>query len=462
MLIFKRFLFFTFMKRLKKIIGGVSIGLLVLLLVTIFLNYPKLTILTGYSAKNMASSVFMAQRSAAYTDANDHSFSPVNLAEDTVDVAAKRTIATVFGLSKRTAIYREGLGSVLINDSYDPTQPVPTPVRNQTKKPLSYPYGELPQKDTVFGQVDYDAIHTTVASIFDPEGEAVQKTRAVLVVYKDQIIAEKYADGLTKDDKLLGWSMTKSVLATAYGVLQKEGKIDIYSQAPVTEWQQDARKDITIHNLLQMNCGLAWEEDYTTISDVTKMLYLESDMTVPQIAKKAIHPPNTHWYYSSGVSNLLSGILRKQFATYQEYLDYPYHAYIDRIGMHSMLIETDLAGNFVGSSYAWATARDWAKFGLLYLHKGNWNGDQVFSSNWVDYVITPSPTSEGDYGGHFWLNAGGFYPDAPRDMYSANGFQGQRVFIIPSKEMVIVRFGLAGDEAVDFNAFIHSMTTAVP
>jgi CubicO group peptidase (beta-lactamase class C family) len=210
-----------------------------------------------------------------------------------------------------------------------------------------------------------------------------------------------------------------------------------------------------------MNSGLEWDEDYGSISDVTKMLYIDADMTSPQIHKKAIHKPNEYWYYSSGTSNLLSGILRKQFANYQEYLDYPYREFIDKIGMNSMLIETDMAGNYVGSSYAWATVRDWGKFGLLYLHKGNWNGVQIFDPNWVNYVTTPSPTSNGDYGGHFWLNAGGFYPDAPRDMFSANGFQGQRVFIIPSKDLVIVRFGLIGDRGVDFNTFIKEMVSAV-
>ncbi len=449
------------MTRFKKIFGITFLVLIIVVCCVAGFNYPKLTILTGYSAKHMNSSVFIGSRSVVFTDTTDNNFAPVHLADDVVNMKEKTSVASVFGLKKRKAVYREGLGSVLINEDFDENSPVLIPNRIKTKTSLSYPYGELKQKDTLFTTVDYDKINTAVASIFDSNNEHMKKTRAVMILYNDQIIAEKYADGLNKNSKLPGWSMTKSVLATVYGVLQKQGAIQIKDKAPVAEWQNDERKEITINNLLQMNCGLAWNEDYGSISDATTMLYLDSDMTTAQIHKKAIHKPNEYWYYSSGVSNLLSGILRKQFSDYQEYLDYPYRELIDKIGMHSMLIETDIAGNYVGSSYAWATARDWGKFGLLYLHRGNWNGTQIFDPYWVDYVTTPSPTSGGDYGGHFWLNAGGFYPDAPRDMYSANGFQGQRVFIIPSKDLVIVRLGLIGDAGVDFNTFLKEIVSAI-
>jgi CubicO group peptidase (beta-lactamase class C family) len=242
-----------------------------------------------------------------------------------------------------------------------------------------------------------------------------------------------------------------------FGILQKQGKIDINKPAPIAEWAKDERAKITINDLLHMNSGLEWEEDYSKICDATQMLFQAEDMTQSQVVKPAQFKPNTHWNYSSGTSNLLSGILRKQFKTHQEYLDFWYSALIDKIGMHSMLIETDMAGNYVGSSYGWATTRDWAKFGLLYLHKGNWNGEQLFDENWANYVATPTAGSNGDYGAHFWLNAGGHYPDAPRDLYSANGYQGQKVFIIPSQDLVVVRMGLTEDEKFDFNGFLKGI-----
>lgn len=126
--------------------------------------------------------------------------------------------------------------------------------------------------------------------------------------------------------------------------------------------------------------------------------------------------------------------------------------------MNSALIEADLESNYVGSSYGWANTRDWAKFGLLYLHKGNWNGDQIFDPSWAEYVSTPVKASKGRYGAQFWLNAEGYMPDVPKDVYYADGFQGQRVFIIPSHDMVVVRMGL---DHLDFNSFLKGIIDAV-
>jgi CubicO group peptidase (beta-lactamase class C family) len=255
--------------------------------------------------------------------------------------------------------------------------------------------------------------------------------------------------------------MTKSITATYFGILQKQGKIDIMKPAPIAEWKNDERKKITLNNLLQMNSGLEWEEDYGKISDVTKMLYIAEDMTTPQIDKPLVGKPNSTWNYSSGTTNLLSGILRKQFKTHQEYLDFWYNSLFDKIGMHSALVEVDMNGNFIGSSYGWATTRDWAKFGLLYLHKGNWNGEQLFDESWSKYVSTPTNTSNGSYGGQFWLNAGGKFPNAPKDMYYASGYQGQMVAIFPSHDLVIVRMGLKEDPEFDFDGLLSGIVSSL-
>jgi CubicO group peptidase (beta-lactamase class C family) len=313
-------------------------------------------------------------------------------------------------------------------------------------------------KDTLFANVDYDKLNTAINNSFSNPN--VKKTRSVLVYHKNRIIGEKYAEGFNENSKILGWSMTKSIISTLYGILEYKGEINLNHSAPIDAWQQDERKNITINHLLRMQSGLAWEEDYTKISDVTKMLFLDADMTASQANKKAIAAPTKIWNYSSGTTNLLSGILRKQFDNYQDYLDFPYRALIDKIGMNSMLLEADMEGNYVGSSYAWATTRDWAKFGILYLNKGNWNGEQLFDEKWINYITTPTEHSDGTYGAHFWLNANGKYPNVPRDMYSANGFQGQRVYIIPSKDLVIVRMGLAEDPEFDFNSFLNEILSA--
>lgn len=439
---------------MKKLLKYVFLLLLLGLTYVVYTNYPRLNIITGYAAKSATSVIFMADRTLESVNNEDNNFEPINAANVTVNTSKKSATANVFGLKKRTAIYRDGLGAVLINDDYVNDASYLVPKRNKTPKNLPFPYGDSPQKDTVFSNIDYQKLNNIVNKAFDSSN----KTRSVLVIYKDQIISEKNAEGFDEHSLHLGWSMTKSITATMYGILQKQGKLHVTDTAPINAWKDDERLKITIDDLLHMNSGLEWNEDYDHISDVTRMLFLDTDMSKRQIEKPLVGKPNETWNYSSGTTNLLSGMLKHYFKTDQEYLDFWYAALIDKIGMHSMLIEADLTGNYVGSSYGWATTRDWAKFGLLYLHNGNWNGEQIFEPSWSTYVATPTNTSEGRYGGHFWLNAGGYYPDAPKTMYSVNGYQGQRVFILPSKDLVIVRMGLG---SMDFNSFVESVVASV-
>jgi len=442
-----------------KILKGIVVVIVVLLGVVLVLNYPKLTIISGYAAKNMASSVYVAKRSAASIVENDNNVPLISLAKTKFNKGYKSASATVFGLSKRTSFCRDGLGCAL-QVAEQPKMANLVPKRTRVENTLPFPYGNNGTKDTLINEVDYKKIERAIDYAFeDPEN---RRTRSVLIVYKDQIIGEQYVEGIDAHTPILGWSMTKSVLATLYGILEFKGALKVSDYAAINAWQNDERKAITLNHLLRMQSGLAWDEDYGSISDVNKMLFLDADMTERQEAKELVAAPKSIWNYSSGTSNLLSGILRDQFQSHQAYLDFPYSALIDKIGMHSMLLETDVAGNFVGSSYGWASTRDWAKFGLLYLHKGKWNGVSLFSPSWVNYVTQPTQNSEGTYGAHFWLNAEGKYPDVPRDLFSANGHQGQRVFIIPSKNLVVVRTGLAGGATFDTNMFLKQIIDALP
>lgn len=406
-----------------------------------YVNFQKLVLISGYSAKSVASGIFTAQISQELLEQYENGFSPVSLAKNSVYFENKSVISSVFGLKSRTAVYREGVGAVVINENYDENKPILVPKRNLMPKNLPFPYGDQPQKDTVFANIDYKKLNEVVDAYFNENTEG-NTTRSFLIVYKNQIISEKYEDGFDANSRFLGWSMGKSLMSAVCGVLNFQGKLNVEDFAPINDWKNDDRSKITIGNLLQMNSGLEWLEDYTKISDVTNMLYKETDMTKSQINKPLIGKPNETWNYSSGTSNLLSGIIRDKFKTHQEYLDFWYTDLFDKIGMHSMIFETDMAGNYVASSYGWANTRDWAKFGLLYLNRGNWNGEQIFSENWVKYTATPTNGSEGVYGAQFWLNAGGHMPDVPKDLFFADGYQGQRVIIIPSKELVIVRLGI--------------------
>lgn len=446
-----------------KLVKRSLLVLLIILIIAVLFIYPKLDIISGYASKNLASTNFISARLYSQIVASDHNVPLIKLAD--LEIAEKaHVITSVFGLGERETICRDGLGCVLINAEYDKTQKLLKPNRTRLENDLPFPYGNKGVIDTVFEQVDYDQLQKAINRAF--ADYQIQKTRTVLVAYKGHIIGEKYIDGFSPETAILGWSMTKSILATLYGILEYQGKIDL-EYRPFKELDltglvgKDPREFITLNDFLRMSSGLAWDEDYSSISDVNKMLFLEADMTKSQINTEFNSNDTKVWNYSSGTSNFLSGVLRKQFKTHQEYLDFPYAALIDRIGMHSMLIETDMTGNFVGSSYGWASTRDWAKFGLLHLNKGHWNGEQLFDPKWIDYMTKPTAGSNGTYGAHWWLNAGGKYPDVPKDMYSANGFQGQRVFIIPSKDLVVVRTGLAEDPDFDINGFLSEVVKAI-
>ncbi len=438
----------------------ITLAVLVVIIITVAYQYPKLTIISGYAAKNMASTVFISGRTAQSVNEQDHQVPLIKLANTEINLENKSASSSVFGLMERKAVFREGLGSVLIQDEGKLPDRLQQPRRTTQSIPLPYPFGHLPARDTLLAGVDYRALETALDNAFSNPEE--RRTRTVMILYKNQLVAERYSKGFHRDTPILGWSMTKSILATLYGILTHQERINLTDKTEWPAWQGDPRKEITYNDLLRMQSGLEWDEDYSGISDVTKMLFLEEDMGKIQSEKELIAKPAELWNYSSGTSNLLSRMLREQFSNYQEYLDFPYRELIDRIGMNSMMLETDMGGHFVGSSYGWASTADWAKFGLLYLNRGRWNDELIFSEDWVDYVTKPTAGSDGTYGAHFWLNSDGKYPDVPTDLYSANGYQGQYVFIIPSKELVVVRTGLAEGPFFDVNSFLADILSALP
>ena len=444
------------MKKLKFLL----VTLILVLIAVVVYNYPRLNIITGFAAKSVCSCTFEADRDLASIETGDNDIDPVYYAKNEINFEEKSVTSTVFGLKARKAIYNKGVGCVLVPEDEN-AKSVFKPKRIKVKVELPYPYGHLPQNDTIFSNVDYDKLNNAIENVFDKKGEINQRTRAVLVLYKGQILAEKYKEGFTHDSKFLGWSMTKSVTSGILGVMQQNGVVNIHQNNLFTEWENDERSSITLNNLLQMNSGLEWVEDYNTISDVTKMLFLSENMANVQLKKEFSGKPNESWNYSSGTTNLLSKFIRNQFKTHQDYLDFWYKGLIDKIGMHSMVLETDMAGNYVGSSYSWATLRDWAKFGQLYLNKGVWNGEQILSEDWIHYTKTPTNTSNGQYGAQFWLNAGGVYPNVPKDLFSCNGYQGQHVFIIPSKELVVLRFGLTENPVFNIDKFLGEICNSI-
>jgi len=328
-----------------KIFKRIVLVLLLIIVIAAFWNYPKLNIVSGYASKNLASTNFIAERLYSDITESDNNVPLIELAElESAD--EKSVITSVFGMMERESVCRDGLGCVLINEDYDKSQKLLKPLRATTvNDSLPFPYGNNGKKDTLFENIDYDKLISAVNGAFT--NYEVQKTRTVLVSYKGQIVAEHYIEGFSKDTPILGWSMTKSVLATLYGILEYQGKIDMnyrpFQKLDLTGLVgKDPREVLRLDEFMRMSSGLSWDEDYASISDVTKMLFLEADMTKSQINTDYNVDDPKEWNYSSGTSNFLSGVLRKQFKTHQEYLDFPYKALIDKIGMHSMLIETDM------------------------------------------------------------------------------------------------------------------------
>jgi CubicO group peptidase (beta-lactamase class C family) len=410
-------------------------------------------IFTGYAAKNLASGIFVAGRDKDDLEKNDLNFSLVSLASNRVDYENKIVYSDFFGFGKQTAIYRKGLGVCLVNEEDN--------IDEIKKQKLDFP--EIPEwyKNSYWPKGN--KIRNNINDIFDKEkldkaiNNAFEKgaTRSIIVAYDTISMYEKYADGFNKDTKILGWSMSKSIASTMIGILQKEGKIDINKPAPIKEWASDDRKNITTRSLLNMTSGLKWNEDYGDISEATLMLYDKTNCSKFTIAQAFAYPPDSVWYYSSGSSNILTEIIKRQFENTEDYWRFPYDKLFHKISMYNTIMETDASANFVGSSYTYATSRDWARFGLLYLNNGIWFGDTIVNPEWVEFTQNPAQNSNGKYGSQFWLNStGNELPDAPTDIYYADGYQGQRVYIIPSKKLVIVRMGLTTKKDFDYNKMI--------
>jgi CubicO group peptidase (beta-lactamase class C family) len=268
--------------------------------------------------------------------------------------------------------------------------------------------------------------------------------------------------------------MTKGVINALTGILVREGKLSVKDEAPVPEWQApgDPRRHITLDHLLRMTSGLAFEEDYANpLKDVTFMLLATPDMAAYAASKPLVAEPGSQWHYSSGTTNILARILRGAVGGADaDYLAFPRQVLFDPIGMRSAVIELDTSGTFVGSSFMYATARDWARFGLLYLQDGMWKGVRVLPGGWVQYSRTPTPASpRGAYGAHFWLTlrpgsrgSGDSGSALPADAFHAVGHEGQFVTIIPSRNLVLVRLGLTQYRgAWDHGAFIRQVLDAI-
>lgn len=424
---------------------------------------PLLPIITGYAAKNLSSGVFVANRTQESMEANDLNFSFIKYVKNTVNYET-RTVKSRFLWHTSRTTFVNGYGSILVNDySINEIQARPYPVLPilpENPDTIPWPMGDL-MADSIPAGINMPQINLAIEKAF-ADTIPYKGTFAVMVVYKGQPIVEKYKQGLSAENKFLSWSMAKSFTNALTGIMVKNDKIDIYTPANIEIWQTDDRRNITINNLMQMSSGLEWNENYGNSSDVNNMLHKVGDMARFTYEKPLVDTIGSNWVYSSGTTNIVSYLIRKSFNNDSEYFAFPRTALFNKIGMRSAIFEVDASGTFAGSSYLYATLRDYARFGLLYLNNGNWLGEQILPENWVDYTTTAATDSEGQYGAFFWLNKSQTdYPDVPSDMFCCRGHDGQYIYIIPSKELVVVRTGFSKKGEFDYNEFLADIVKAI-
>lgn len=438
------------MKKFRRIIGAML--LVAILGGGIYLD-SLMPVITGYAAKNLASAVFVSGRNAEEVEALDLNFSLIRFASNTVDYENK-TVTSRFLWCTSTAVYREGYGvTLLCGDDANKLREQVFPLLPDTTivKPL-------PQGDSAVS-----ARLAPIAKAFVDDHAYHGHPFAFVVLHKGGIVAEHYDQGIGPNTKLLSWSMAKSFVNALVGMMVKDSLIDIHAPLPIPEWQDDDRKTITLHDLMQMQSGLEWNEDYGARSDVNVMLHCEEDMGLYALQKPLEYKPGTHWYYSSGSTNIVVRYLRSLFSSDEAFLSYMRERLFAPLGIRNAIFEQDMSGTPVGSSYLYITAKNFARFGQMYLDDGCVDDERILPEGWVDYTCTPASNSENRYGAFFWLNRGGKYPDVPKDMYWCDGHDGQCIFIIPSCQLVVVILGYSPkpDHVIDFNTLLKDIISSI-
>jgi CubicO group peptidase (beta-lactamase class C family) len=445
---------------------------------------PVMQMASGFFAKNLCSAVFVSGRDPAQVVNDDILvYQPTflfKLLSWDIDRNAQRTRAGLgflgrTTLASATAVHHNGSGCALYPDDVESaarlqTKPfdasLVTVPRNTESAPLEKAALSAPVEKAISAALD--------EAFSNPDPAHPRRTRAVVILHQGKLVAERYAPGFTEQTRFPGWSMAKSVTAALAGTLTESAALDPSAAFKLRAWPStDPRSLTTWKQMLNMTSGLEFSEDYANpFSDVNRMLFVSSDTAAAAAEFGQRHAVNAVWSYSSGTANLVSQALREAHAAApnfanKRYEDWPSEALFKRIGMDSAVFERDGAGLFVGSSFLFATAQDWARFGLLHLQDGRWtdrNGQsqQVLPQAWVRFVSTPTPQSKNGYGAHFWIGE----PDQPNALpagtYQATGHGGQRVTIMPKEQIVIVRLGLnLKSGQLDYPKFANQVVSAL-
>lgn len=405
-------------------------------------------------AKILCSGVFVSGRDDAEIKRNSATFLMTSayqsepVAAD-VDRAARRVRVTVQGVTRTAAFYGDQ-GCVIHPEGQDRVFFSPVPVRTTLPDAATQPWpmGDAPAAASWPAGLDRARVAAAVDLAFaDPEG----LTAAMVVVYKGQIVGERYMPGITKDTQLESWSMGKSLTATLVGLVVKSGAFGLDDPAPVPDWRRpgDPRGTIRVRDIMRMSSGLSftgqddrWMDPRTQYHDHFFIYAGAVDAFKYAISSPLEFAPNTVGRYRN-VDPMTLGFLVRQAVERQgeAYLTYPQRALFDKIGIRRQVLETDPWGNFLLSGYDYGTARNWARLGMLYLQDGVWQGQRLLPDGWTMFVQTPAPAwKRREYGGQFWVNGEGQW-NLPREAYFMSGAGGQHTFIVPSHDLVVVRMG---------------------
>ena len=419
-----------------------------------------LTLGAAAYAKILCSAIFVSGRDEAEARRNSAYFltPEADRPHVTTVVDRERRIvrATVRGLVTRSAGFYGDQGCVIHPEGTDSVFFAPTPVRTTLPDAGRQPW---PMGDAVVDApwpagLDKPALDAAVNVAFS-DAEAL--TAGLLVLHEGRIVAERYAPGVTADTQLESWSMGKSLTATLVGLLTQQGALTLDGPAPIAAWQgrDDPRRAITVRHLLQMSSGLhctaPGDPDYAPDRDGYPAHVLVYSGAIDVFRFSTSRPlqftPGTEGRYRNCDPLTLGALVRQAVeARGEEYLTWPQRALFDRIGIRRQVLEPDAYGNFILSGFDYGTVRNWARLGLLYAQDGVWQGQRLLPEGFVKFVSTPAPGwAKPRYGGLFWVN-GTRELDAPPDAYWMAGAGGQRVIIIPSRDLVIVRLGhMRGD-----------------
>ena len=367
-----------------------------------------------------------------------------------VDRVAKDVMVTLFGLGASHAVYRGALGCYLDHGkpTIDVTVPADTKARRALLPEIAGPAVVQPATPQLAEALD--------RAFIEPKAPPFRRTRAIVVVKDGRVIAERYADGYGIDTPILGFSATKSVTSALIGILVRQGKLALDKPAPVAAWQSDddPRHAITVDQLLRHTAGLALGSSLeaslgAALEPVNRMKFMERDMAAYAESTALATTPGSAWNYSDGNSIILSHLIRQATGGHPaDVLRFARSELFEPLGMHNVTLEFDGAGTPEGSSQLLASARDWARFGLLYLSDGVVGGQRILPEGWVNYSASPTPGGWVGIGAGFWTNRGDSFGanyraarGMPRDAFFAKGTIGQYVIIVPSERLVIVRLG---------------------